>query len=131
MVKNMMLKIISISIIIFIIFGSLQVCEAAGQTQTDDPFKDPEDWHFTIAEDKDIIKKAGEVLGWINTIGITIAVLALAILGIKYMLGSVQEKADYKKSFIPYIIGIFLLVAATTLPNIIYTITNGVTKVIK
>ena len=47
------------------------------------------------------------------------------VLGIKYMLGSVEEKADYKKAIIPYLIGMFLLVSVTTLPNLIYQIVTS------
>ena len=42
------------------------------------------------------------------------------------MLGSVEEKATYKKDFIPYLIGIFMLAMATTLPNVIYSIVKYV-----
>ena len=30
------------------------------------------------------------------------------IIGIKYIIGSVEEKADYKKTMIPYLIGVFI-----------------------
>ena len=36
------------------------------------------------------------------------------------MLGSVEEKADYKKSFIPLIIGIVLVVSATAIATFIF-----------
>jgi len=47
------------------------------------------------------------------------------VLGIKYMMGSAEEKAEYKKTMIPYIIGAILLFAATTIANAIYTFANG------
>ena len=37
------------------------------------------------------------------------AVVLVAFLGIKYMLGSAEEKAEYKKDMIPYLVGAFLL----------------------
>ena len=37
----------------------------------------------------------------------------------KYMLGSVEEKADYKKSFIPLIIGVTIVFAATSIANLL------------
>ena len=46
----------------------------------------------------------------------------LLILGIKYMLGSASEKAEYKKSMLPYIIGAFLLFSASIIVNIIASI---------
>ena len=38
------------------------------------------------------------------------AVVALAIIGISYMLSSVEGKAEYKKKILPYVLGCFLIV---------------------
>lgn len=55
------------------------------------------------------------VLGLIQTIGTFIAVGTLMILGIKYMLGSTEERATYKKSMLPYLIGAILLFGAVNI----------------
>ena len=47
-------------------------------------------------------------------------IIILMILGVKFMLGSVEEKAEYKKSFMPLIIGIVLVVAATSIASFIF-----------
>ena len=52
--------------------------------------------------------------------GVIIAVLIGSIMGIKFMIGSVEEKAEYKKSFMPLIIGIVLVVSATTIAAFIF-----------
>lgn len=52
---------------------------------------------------------ADKILTAITNIGMVIAVLMVAVLGIKYMLASVEEKAEYKKDAIPYLIGAILL----------------------
>ena len=44
----------------------------------------------------------------IRVIGIIVTVVCLMIIGIKYIIGSVEEKADYKKTMIPYLIGVFI-----------------------
>ena len=76
----------------------------------------------------DITTIGNKVMGIIQVVG-TIAVIAaviiLMILGIKYMMGSAEEKAEYKKTMIPYIIGAVLLFAATTIANAIYTFASG------
>lgn len=51
----------------------------------------------------------------IRTIGVFIAVGALMVIGIKYMTGSIEEKAQYKKSMLPYIIGCVILFGAATI----------------
>lgn len=55
------------------------------------------------------------VLGLIQNIGTFIAVGILMILGIKYMIGSTEEKASYKKSMLPYLIGAILLFGAVNI----------------
>ena len=59
-------------------------------------------------------------MGMIRNVAVIAAVIILMILGVKYMLGSVEEKADYKKSFIPLIIGIVLVVSATAIATFIF-----------
>lgn len=79
------------------------------------------------------IEKANEVTQGYGTsifetvskIGIICSVIALMILGIKYMLGSVEEKAEYKKSFGIYILGASLVFAISTIVNLIYSIVKS------
>ena len=74
----------------------------------------------------DDIKNVGQkIMGIVNTAGVVIAVVVLMVLGIKYMMGSAEEKAEYKKTMIPYIIGAVLIFGATTIANAIYNFANG------
>lgn len=84
----------------------------------------PHEWNPnpTIKEDGKFFLMAGSVLGWIQFIGIIVSVLALAIIGIKYMLGSVEEKSEYKKTMWPYIIGCFMLMGICAIIEIIENI---------
>ena len=67
-----------------------------------------------------LVQKTGQVMGMIRNISVIAAVIILMILGVKFMLGSVEEKAEYKKSFMPLIIGIILVVAATSIASFIF-----------
>jgi len=58
----------------------------------------------------------------LSTIGSIVSVVTLVVLGIKYMFGSVEEKAAYKKSLLPYVIGACSVFAASVLVSIIYNI---------
>lgn len=60
-----------------------------------------------------------------QTIGIVVAVVILLVLGIKYMMGSAEEKAEYKKTMIPYLVGAILIFASTTIVNVVYNIANS------
>lgn len=64
--------------------------------------------------------KAGKIMGMIRNVAVIASVIIIMILGVKYMLGSVEEKADYKKSFIPLIVGIVLVVSATAIASFIF-----------
>ena len=58
----------------------------------------------------------------LTTIGVVVSVIVLIALGIKYMLGSVEERAEYKKTLLPYVIGATLVFAASAIAQIIYDI---------
>ncbi len=66
-----------------------------------------------------ILKMAGKVLGFLQWIALIGGVLIIAILGIKYMMGSLEEKAEYKKSMVPLIVGIVVVMSATTIANLL------------
>ncbi|MCI8519435.1 MAG: hypothetical protein HFJ51_05120 [Clostridia bacterium] len=61
------------------------------------------------------------IIVWlVRTIGESVAVVMVLIIGIKYILGSVEEKAEYKQTMWPYILGAVLIFAGAALTDIIY-----------
>ena len=146
--KNKLSKIIILLLIIMMIFSSNPVFAVppsnVEQTQKDDysaggggggsstpdeneeyhdPISDPK-YYFpngvTDESSSAFVEKIGGILGVISTVGIICSVIVLCIIGLRYMLGSVEEKAEYKKTMLGYIIGVALLASATTIPNILY-----------
>ena len=75
-----------------------------------------------LNDDSGVATLGGQIVGIIQIIGIVVAVVILLVLGIKYMTGSAQEKAEYKKTMIPYIIGAILIFAASTIVNVIFNL---------
>ena len=69
-----------------------------------------------------LVNKANILVSSIRVIGVILSVVILIIIGIKYMLGSVEEKAEYKKTMTAYVIGAMLLFGVTTIANIFYKI---------
>ena len=61
----------------------------------------------------------------LTTVGVVASVIVLVVLGIKYMMGSAEEKAEYKKTLMPYVIGAGLVFAASGIANIVYTFMKG------
>ena len=80
----------------------------------------PSELQASYGNTGDLTTKAGKIMGMIRNISAIAAVIIIMVLGVKYMLGSVEEKADYKKSFVPLIIGIILVVAATSIATFIF-----------
>ena len=68
--------------------------------------------------------KIGNAITTLRNLSLILAVIVLIILGIKYMMGSVEEKAEYKKSFIPLVVGIIVVVAAVQIAQFIYNIAS-------
>ena len=59
-----------------------------------------------------------------SIIGSAISIIAIIALGIKYMLGSIEERAQYKKTLMPYFIGAIFVFGATTVSGIVYQMFN-------
>ena len=74
---------------------------------------------------EDIQNVGQKIMGIVNTVGVVVAVVIIMVLGIKYMMGSAEEKAEYKKTMMPYLIGAVLIFGATTIANTIYKFANG------
>ena len=74
----------------------------------------------------DLTKVGNNIVTIIQVVGIVIAVIVLLVIGIKYMMGSASEKAEYKKTIIPYIVGAVLIFAGTSLVRVIYSLSTSV-----
>ena len=72
------------------------------------------------------IQSAGNsIISILQTVGVVLSVVVLMIIGIKYMMGSAEEKAEYKKTMIPYLVGAVLIFAGTTIVNVVYQVVTG------
>lgn len=69
---------------------------------------------------EDLTNVGNQIVTILTTIGIIASVIVLIVLGIKYMMGSAEEKAEYKKTMMPYVIGAALVFAASAIANILY-----------
>ena len=83
----------------------------------------------TDVKGTETVKTLGnQITGLIQTVGVIASVVILMILGIKYMMGSAEEKAEYKKTMIPYLIGAVLLFAASFLATSVYDFAVNIGK---
>lgn len=120
MKKSTTKNIVTILISIMLLFA---FCSSSLAVFTTSDYQ-PSDMHD--AKGADTIKNIGNtIIGIIQIIGTILSVLVLAIIGIKYMLGSAEERAEYKKSMTPYVIGAVMVFAITNLLGIIAPIAKN------
>ncbi len=74
----------------------------------------------------EIKNKGNDIFKIVMTVGTVTSVVMLVVLGIKYMLVSIEEKAEYKKTFMAYVVGALLLFASSTIAQVIYDIFSRV-----
>ncbi len=64
---------------------------------------------------------AGTIINWIWGISIIVAIIVVMVIGIKFIIGGTQEKAEYKKALMPVAVGIILVIFATTLVKFLFS----------
>ena len=78
------------------------------------------------AETESITNIGQSIVKIVGTIGMIVAVVVLIALGIKYMMGSAEEKAEYKKTLLPYVIGAVLIFAASAIATMVYNFAHTI-----
>ena len=120
------MKIVRIMMMVLILIATVStVCNAAGIN--------PGEIAGSLtgtqsAAQGDVTKIGNQIIGIITTVGVVVAVIVLLILGIKYMMGSASEKAEYKKTMIPYLIGAILIFGASAITKVVVNLASGITK---
>lgn len=71
-------------------------------------------------------KFAGTILNAITIVGVVISITMVMVLGMKYMTGSLEERAEYKQTMKPMLIGAILLFCSSTIVSIIYKLVSQV-----
>lgn len=74
----------------------------------------------TTGEATKVVNKVKIILGAIRNITVVVSVISLMIIGFKYIIGSVEEKANYKATLLPYVIGFVIAISGTTIVSFIY-----------
>lgn len=80
----------------------------------------------TSTDYKQVTTIGRTIIRGLRGIGVLASVAVLIVIGIKYMLGSVEEKAKYKETFLPYIIGAIMVFAITVILSIIIEVTKQI-----
>lgn len=80
----------------------------------------------TVSDTSDIEKIGANIVNIIQVVGIVIAIIVLLIIGIRYLVGSPEQKSEYKKTMVPYIVGAVLVFAGTSIVKVVYQLSTQV-----
>lgn len=124
-----MKKLVLISISSILIISLMMLFVIPTYSYADVPTEiDPSDWEppaLNSSDVEDLTNAASNIVSYIRVIGVIVTVIALMILGIKYMVGSTEERADYKKSMKPFIIGVIIFFALSQFLAVIIDIADS------
>ena len=102
-------KILSVIMVVVMLSSALtNICLAGGFSIDSIKSNEP------LGQADNALTKVGStILTLVTNVGMILAVVVIAILGVKYMMGSTEEKAEYKKTMMPYFIGAVLVFGAS------------------
>lgn len=101
------------------LFGISQTISLADKPDVNNVVTGVENSNATVPGE--VTNIGGTVMNWIWGISIVVAIVVLMITGLKFIVGSTQEKAKYKESLIPLVVGVLILVFATTIVRILFS----------
>jgi type IV secretory pathway VirB2 component (pilin) len=107
------IKIVSIILMAMVLIFSIANMALAAVNPADLTGTDPTD---TSA----VTGFGNQIIGILRIVGSIAAVIILMVLGFKYMMGSAEDKADYKKSMIPYLVGAICIFLAPMIAGAVY-----------
>ena len=119
--------VITIVTLLMLMLVSSFICETQA-VKLGPIISNPEQVTKPSAEDNhntDELKNIGNIIvNVVRTFGQAISVVILAIVGIRYIMGSIEEKAEYKQTMWVYIVAAILIFGGSTLTQIIYDMFN-------
>ncbi len=130
-IKNLI--IISLIIMINAVFCNISTVQAGGLSDVitgGDGFISAGENANSLTFDKDILENklqdtSSYVYNILLFIGMAVALIIAGILGIKFMIGSTEEKAQIKDALVPFVIGCVVIFGAFGIWKIFVTIGNS------
>ncbi len=113
-------KIITIIILCIIILQCIPISTQASDVLGE--LGELEQYGKLQGDSENFKTKAGIFIGIFQVAGSVIAVISLVGMGVFYMFGSIGEKAAYKKTLRPYVIGAFMVFGVSNLTALLYEV---------
>lgn len=121
--KTKVVFLISTIIIVFMIMFNMSISYASNSGDKISDVIDGADSFLSSADgtsiDEDKLKDTSNLIYKIlMVLAISISVIVASILGIKFMIGSVEEKAQIKDQLVPFVVGCIVIFGAFTIWSI-------------
>jgi hypothetical protein len=71
---------------------------------------------------KYLFYKSAGVIKILRNIVVIVSVLSISVIGIRYMIGSVEEKSQYKEIMFPLVVGCILIIATPLIIDMLISI---------
>ncbi len=82
--------------------------------------------NLTDSDTATAFRSAGVIVNAIINVGLVISIVMFMVLGMKYMIGSIEERAEYKKTLMPMIIGTLMIFVSGKIVSVIWNIMSQV-----
>lgn len=120
--KNSMKNIVKIMILFFLIISFFCTFSLAGNFDLNIQPNDSD-----LGSAKTLLESgAGTVITIIRVIGAGVALIVILVLAMKYMMAAPSDRADVKKSAIPYLIGAFIFFGASQILTVLMNVSKEV-----
>ncbi len=85
---------------------------------------DPDDYNTSLqyGDASYIFSKGGNLLRILRNIAAIVAIVTITIIGVRYILGSTEQRATYKETMLPVVIGCILVGGLASILTLIQSI---------
>lgn len=118
--KKYIISILTIMLLIMLVTSITYKVQALGM----EALTNPDAYKQSSGDNSGLIPIANIIVWIVRAVGTAISALMLTIIGIKYITGSVEEKAEYKQTMWPYVLGAILLFAGSSVTTVLYDLFN-------
>ena len=127
-----LVKITFVILILIVILGDLSIIKAASFSISD-LFEKSKDFEeagssgvIEPIDPDDVTPLSNSIFTILQIIAIAVALAMVAVLGIKYMTGSIEARAEVKKTLVPYIAGALVALGAFTIWKVVVDILQNI-----
>ncbi|MCI8361733.1 MAG: hypothetical protein HFJ41_00995 [Clostridia bacterium] len=128
-IKNITKIITTILLVTMLLTSFATISQATSQSGASAGTINPDDFKpgdLTASDTATAFRSAGVIVNAIINVGLVISIVMFMVLGMKYMMGSIEERAEYKKTLMPMIIGTLMLFVSGKIVSIIWGIMSQV-----